>query len=84
MTLSGGDGQSVHQLAAPVLGVDDDRVDRVVQPSLGRGLPGPRLARQQIVGGQHDRAAGQEMAVEPLHVEPLEVDDVRAPQPRCR
>ena len=54
----------------------DDGVDGVVQPSLGAGLARARLAREQVVGGQDDWPRGEQAGVQPLQIEPLEVDDV--------
>ena len=68
--------ETLDQLPAAVVGMDDDRVHPPVQPSLRGRLAGARLTREQIVAGQHERARGQKRAVEPLHVEPLEVRDV--------
>ena len=65
--------------AAAVLGVDDHRVETPVQAPLRGALAGPRLARQDVVGGQHERpAGGQQQPVEVLDREPLEVHDVGA------
>ena len=38
-----------------MLGVDDDRVEAVVQTPLGLALSAPGLAREDVVGGQHER-----------------------------
>ena len=78
------DAQLARETLAAVLGVDDDRVEAVVQASLGGALPGTGLAREDVVGGQHERApgtgrgavGGQQAAVELLDREPLEVHDV--------
>ena len=75
------DAELADQPRAAVLGVHDDRVEAVVQPPLRRALAGPRLARQHVVGGQHERrapaaAAREQVAVELLHGQPLEVHDV--------
>jgi tetraprenyl-beta-curcumene synthase len=45
------------EAVAAVLGVDHDRVEAVVQAPLRRELPGARLAREHVVGGEHERAA---------------------------
>ena len=67
-----------------MLGVHHDRVEAVIQPPLRLALAGPRLAREDVVGGQHERPARarggapgrQQMAVQVLHGEPLEVHHV--------
>ncbi len=74
--LLGRNAERVDELPAAVAGVDDDRVDAVIQVVLGGGLAGARLARQQVVGGQDERSIGEQRPVEVLEVEPLEVDDV--------
>jgi hypothetical protein len=69
---------------AAVLGVDDERIKTVIQAPLGRALSAARLAREDVVRSQHERAAGtvrraawrQQAAVELLDGEPLEVNDV--------
>ena len=78
----------LQQPPAPVLGVHDDRVEALVQPPLGGQLPRPRLARQHVVGGEHElgpRQAGlrirgppprKQVHIERLHRQPLEVHDV--------
>ena len=78
------EAQLPHQPPASVLGVDDDRVEAVVQLPLGSHLPRARLAREHVVGGDHQRQAaagpralGQEMTVEVLDREPLEVRHIR-------
>ncbi len=43
---------------------------------LGPGLAGPGLTGKEIVGGDDERPVGQEAAVEPRQVEPLEVGEV--------
>ena len=47
----------VDQPRAPVLGVHDDRVDALVERALGVALARRRLAREHVVGGEHERAA---------------------------
>ena len=87
------DAQLVGQPPPPVLGVHDDRVEAVVQPPLRRALARPGLARQDVVGGDHEWATGgcsrppsaaererQQATVEVLHGEPLEVHDVGRPR----
>ena len=77
--------QLVREARAAVLGVDDDRVEAVVQTPLRRELAPAGLAREHVVGGQHERppAAGyglparQQMTVDVLDRQPLEVHDVR-------
>jgi hypothetical protein len=56
--------------------VDHERVDGLVAPTLGACLPESRLTREQVVRGQHERAARQQVYVEPLHRQPLEVHHV--------
>ena len=73
------DAQRIDEPRAAVLGVHDDRVDAFVEAPLGGELAAARLARQDVVGGEHERAlARQQVDVERLHGEPLEVDDVGA------
>ena len=68
-----------------MLGVDDHRVEALVQAPLRRELARARLAREDIVGGQHERPAPavrgtpprQQMTVDVLDRQPLEVHDVR-------
>ncbi len=74
--MSAVDPELVHEPAPPVLGVGDDRVDRVVETTLGVELKRTRLTGQEIVGGQDQRAGGEQEAVDRLHGQPLEVDDV--------
>ena len=60
-----------------MLGVDDDRVRALVQPSLSPDLPATRFAREHVVRGDDDRRpAREQMGVEMLDGQPLEVDDV--------
>ncbi len=78
----------LQQPRAPVLGVHDHRVEALVQPPLGGQLTRPRLARQHVVGGQHELGARRvglricgplprkQMHIERLHRQPLEVHDV--------
>ncbi len=61
-----------------VLGVHDDGVDALVQPALRGELPAARLARQDVMGRQHERlGARQQVDVERLDRQPLKVHDVR-------
>ena len=63
-----------------VLGVHHYRVDRPQQAPRGRRLPGPRLPREHVVRGEHERGpAGQQEAVERRQGEPLEVREVGVP-----
>ena len=64
-----------------MLGVHDDRVDAGVEAALRGALARPRLARENVVGGEHERPAerAQEQRVERLDGEPLEVDDAEIP-----
>ncbi len=66
--------------------MDDHGADSVIETALGPRLPQPRLSREQVVGGQHEWSPREHVCVEPLHGEPLEMDDVcvaRGPeQPR--
>ena len=62
--------------ARPCSGMHDDRVEVVVQPPLGLALTGPRLPREDVVRGQHERHArvrAAAVAVDVLHGQPLEV-----------
>ena len=62
------DAERVDQAPAAVLGVHDDAVHPLVQPPLGVELAGPRLARQDVVRGQHARVdVGQQAHVDRLH-----------------
>ena len=54
----GVDAELLDQPRAAVLGVHDDRVEALVQAPLRGALTGPRLARQDVVGGEHERPAG--------------------------
>ena len=63
-----------------VFGVHDHRGHALVEVPLRPGLARPRLAREQIVGRQHDRPGGKQVTVKPLQREPLEVDDIGAPR----
>ena len=66
-----------------VAGVGDDGVEAPVQAPLGATLSGAGLAREDVVGGEHQRApAGQQRAVEMLHGEPLEVHELVRRGPR--
>jgi hypothetical protein len=77
--LVGGHAEPVHEPAAAVLGVHDHGVDTGVEAALGGALPGPWLARQHVVGGEHERPpeCPQEQPVHRLDREPLEVHDGR-------
>ena len=72
----GVDAEAVDELTAAVLGVDDHGVDALEQAPLGGELARARLAREQVVGGQDERAAGQQGHVEHGRGQPLEMDDV--------
>jgi hypothetical protein len=74
--LGGRHPEPVDELGAAVLRMRHECVNRVVEPALGRGLTGPGLTRQDVVRGQHGWAGGEQPPVEPLDVEPLEVDHV--------
>ena len=66
------------QPGGAVLGMDDDRVHPLVERALARELAPARLAREDVVGGQHARVdAREQQGVEVLHRQPLEVHDVR-------
>jgi hypothetical protein len=56
---------------------DHDGVDAVIQARLRGDLAGPRLARQDVVGGEHERPVGQQAPVEVLDGEPLQMHHVR-------
>ena len=86
VTLPSGTPSSPRQAPAAVLGVHDDRVDAAVERPLGRALAGPRLARQDVVGREDERAreGAQQDRVERLHGQPLEVHDVRAARAAAR
>ena len=74
---AGVDAKPIDQLRPSVLRVDDDPVDSLVQPPLGARLPGPWLAWQEVMRGEHQRArTRQQVAVQPLHRQPLEMDHV--------
>ena len=55
MHARGVDAQLAGQPRATVLGVHDDRVEALVQPPLRGELARPRLARQDVVRGEHER-----------------------------
>ncbi len=88
MHARGVDAQLTGEAPAAVLGVDDHRVEAVVEAALGCPLARARLAREDVVRGQHERRAaaaerpaererrGQQPAVEVLDRQPLEVHDV--------
>jgi hypothetical protein len=62
---------------APVLAVHDDRVEALVQLRLRATLARSRLARKDVVRGQHEwTPAWEQQPVDVLHREPLEVHDV--------
>ncbi len=72
------DGERLDEPPAPVLGVHDDRVHALVQAPLRGELAAARLARQDVVRGEDDRApARQQVHVDGLDRQPLEVHDVR-------
>ena len=62
-TFAGSTPRLLDQPGAAVLGVDDDRVDALVEPPLGVVLAGSGLARQHVVRGQHQRDAAREQPV---------------------
>ncbi len=75
----------LQQPSAPVLGMHDHGVEVLVQPPLSGQLPRPRLARQHVVGGEHELGARscrgglsprQQVNIEWLHGQPLEVHHV--------
>ena len=78
------DAQLAPQALAPMLGVDDDRVEAVIQTPLGGALARAGLAWHDVVSGEHKRATGtgrgatgrQQMHVEVLDRQPLEVHHV--------
>ena len=70
------DPEALDEQVPAVARVHDDRVDRVVEAALGAYLPGARLAREQVVGGEDGRPVGQQVAVDGLDGQPLEVDHV--------
>ena len=81
----GVDAQLAGQPGATVRGVDDDRVEPLIQPPLRGELPGTGFAGQDVVRGEHERApgaglgrapGGQQMTVEVLDGQPLEMHDV--------
>jgi hypothetical protein len=76
----------VGEPALAVAGVDDDRVDLVVEAQLGGALAlRALLAGEDIVGGEDDGlVAGQEALVEMLEGEPLEVDEVGGPRAQAQ
>ena len=53
------------QALATVLGVDDDRVEALVQAALGGELARAGLARHDVVGGEHERPAQHRPGVAP-------------------
>ena len=76
-----GQAELVLQARRAVARVDDDAVHPLHQPARRRDLAGPRLARDHVVRGQHERAPAREQVdVERLDGQPLEVDDVGAPR----
>ena len=82
------DAQLVHQAITAMLGVHDDRVEALVQASLGGELTWARLAWHDVVGSEYERAghrAGtawcrEQMSIEVLNREPLEMHDIRGPR----
>ena len=74
----GVDTQLVCEARAAVLGVDDDRVEALIQAPLARELAPAGFARKDVVRGQHQRApARQQARIELLNREPLKMHDVR-------
>jgi hypothetical protein len=72
------DAQLAGQPPCTMVGVHDDRIEALIQSPLRGALARPRLTRQQIVRGQHQRPSPRQQ--HPVHVlerEPLEVDHVR-------
>ena len=71
----GVDRELLGEAPAAPLGVNDDRVEALVQPQLRLALAGTRLPREDVVRGQHQRPvrsargapARQQVAVELLH-----------------
>ena len=77
--LGGVDAQRAHEPLAAVLGVHDDGVDCVVEAALCGELAAARLARKDVVCGEHERAISrQQVDVDGLDGQPLEVHDVGA------
>jgi hypothetical protein len=82
------DVQIVHQAIAAMLGVHDDRIEALVQASLGGELARARLAWHDVVGSEYERAGHrarsawcrEQMSIEVLNREPLEMHDIRRPR----
>ena len=73
----GAGAELVAQALRSVLGVHDHRVHAIDEPARCRDLPRLRLARENVVRGEHARALGrQQVHVERLHREPLPVHHV--------
>ncbi len=67
----------VDEALAAVRGVRDHEVGALIDPALRRALPGSRLARQDVVGRDDERAAAREcQLVELLDRRPLDVREV--------
>ncbi len=65
------------QAVAAVVRVRDDRIEVVQEADLGRARAGDALARQDVVGGEDERAPPREQVrVQRGDREPLEVNDV--------
>ena len=65
------------QAVAAVVRVRDDRIEAVEEADLGRAGAGDALPRQDVVGGEDERAPPREQVrVELGDREPLEVDEV--------
>ena len=62
-----------------MLGQRHDGVDAVEQVRVCGQLAGTRLAREDVVGGEHERPAGQQAHVDLREREPLQVNDVGGP-----
>ena len=65
------------QAVAAVVRVRDDRIEAVEEADLGRARAGDALSRQDVVGGEDERAPPrEEVRVQLGDREPLEVDEV--------
>ena len=74
----------VDQGALAVLAVDDDPVEAREQPPPERSAMG-RSARQEVVGGEHERRSRtEEPRVDLRRADPLEVEDVRLGKTEAR
>jgi hypothetical protein len=81
--LGGLDARRMQETRTTVLGVDDDRVDAIEEaPLAGAGetaaeVPAPRLAGQDVVGGEHERPPpGEQARIQRRDRQPLEVHGV--------